>query len=125
MRMKEQEQPKKGPHPDYSINLEDCKNFMLSVRPTLIREKLLFIDGRDINFPELLIYIGDSGGIKQCLFYICYTPPMSYPQGNYAAAIFLHQDKRAVSDERQKIFNGYYKMAKDCMLKIQEEKKND
>jgi len=95
----EPEEPKSGPHRDYTENLKVSRVFVEKIKNQMPLGMNTKITGSD--------------GIPESLVIISWQPDRYAPRGNYATPIFMHQDKRDFSKKLETIFNVYLKVVKD------------
>ena len=99
-----------GPHPHYDSNLAFAREFCKKT------------EGKLPN--GLAVTIGDSGGagssLKATLVMVSWNPPMTYPSGNFAEPIFLHQDKQIFKSTLRYSFNQLWGMSQRVWNKIRQ-----
>ena len=90
-------QPTRGPHPDYERNLKQAEQFCINVQKSL--------------YDGMKVCILDNNELKRCLLMISWKAPQTAPIGNYANPIFLHQSKTDYDREVERVFNSHMKRA--------------
>ena len=105
---KSENEPQRGPHPDYSKNLTMAKKFC----DNHLTEKL----------PKgMLLKISGSPVLPDSLLTISWKPPKEVHGGFFATPIFLHDSHREVTTKIDSIFRGYVKKCAETEAKNPQE----